>query len=425
VQAQLSPETLAAFAAELDALRERVMSELGASDARYIRRVVTGTRLAEVSGRALLFAGLFPPAWGAGVALLSLAKILENMEIGHNVLHGQYDWLNDPALSAADYEWDWACPAAHWRHAHNFVHHTFTNVLGKDRDLGYGLLRMADEQPWHPLHVLQPVFALAQALTFEWAVAVHDLELDAAVRGDKSLRELARDAEPVLRKLVPQLLKDYVWFPLLAGPAAPAVLTGNLSANLIRNVWAFSVIYCGHFPDGVDTFQAEPEAGESHGAWYFRQVRGSANCQGAGVFHLLSGHLSYQVEHHLFPDMPASRYREISGEVRAICERYGVQYNTGRFSKQLGGAFKRVLRGALPPRAGRTSRAQHQRGLLRHADQRGHANRTFQLERQGVDAAVYLLRKQLRDLFAGVRRLHGSTARRGGVEQVVQHQQPA
>jgi linoleoyl-CoA desaturase len=348
----MTPDNLAAFGAALDAIRARTMGDLGEDDARYIRRIVARARLAEVAGRGLLFAGWFPPAWASGVALLALSKILENMEIGHNVLHGQYDWLNDPSLAGATYEWDWACPSEHWRHSHNYVHHTFTNVLGKDRDFGYGLLRMTEAQPWHPLHALQPVYALAQALTFEWAVAVHDLELDAVLRRDKTPAQLLEDARPVLRKLVPQLLKEYAWFPLLAGPAALPVLTGNLSANLIRNVWAFAVIYCGHFPDGVDTFDAaDAAADDSRAAWYLRQVRGSANCEGPSWFHLLSGHLSHQIEHHLFPDLPASRYTEVASEVRAVCEAHGVPYNTGRFSKQLGGALRRVLRGAWPARA--------------------------------------------------------------------------
>src|SRR5207302_453460 len=138
----------------------------------------------------ILWCGAFTPLWGAGVLLLSLSKILENMEIGHNVLHGQYDWMNDPRVAGTRYEWDWACPSAAWRHSHNYVHHTFTNIVGKDRDVGYGLLRMAEEQPWHPLNLPQPVYALIQMLTFEWAVAVHDLELDAVITRRKTLAQL-------------------------------------------------------------------------------------------------------------------------------------------------------------------------------------------------------------------------------------------
>jgi NADPH-dependent stearoyl-CoA 9-desaturase len=371
-----APPDPEALCAELTAIRERVRAELGERDARYIRRVVAWQRTAEVSGRGLLFVGALPPAWAAGVALLSLSKILENMEIGHNVLHGQYDWMRDPALASTRYEWDWACPASEWRHSHNFVHHTFTNVVGKDRDVGYGLLRMADEQPWHPAHLGQPLYAFVQMLSFEWAVAVHDLELDRVLDGDKTLGELWHQSRPMRAKALRQLCKEFVVFPLLAGPSAPFVFAGNLSANLVRNVWAFLVIFCGHFPDGVQMFPAESGAPESEGEWFLRQIRGSANIEGPRWFHLLSGHLSHQIEHHLFPDLPSCRYPEIAPEVRAICERYGVAYNSGSFARQLGGAVRRIFRCALPSR--RRAHTPRAAGLARRQPRRSGEAATVQ-----------------------------------------------
>jgi linoleoyl-CoA desaturase len=71
---------------------------------------------------------------------------------------------------------------------------------------------------------------------------------------------------------------------------------------------------------------------------------------GSVPFHVLTGHLGYQIEHHLFPDMPSNRYREIGPKIQAIAERYNLNYNTGPFSKQLGGVAKRILRMALPHR---------------------------------------------------------------------------
>jgi fatty acid desaturase len=109
----------------------------------------------------------------------------------------------------------------------------------------------------------------------------------------------------------------------------PFVFTVNLSANLIRNVWSYMIIFCGHFRDGTDEFTVEETQGESRGMWYFRQVLGSANLTGGKLFHLLSGNLSHQIEHHLFPDMPGRRYSDIAPEVREICRRYGIPYNSG------------------------------------------------------------------------------------------------
>src|ERR1700758_3718824 len=102
----LTAEQAEALGAELDAIKERVMADLGQRDADYIRRVIKTQRALEVGGRALLMAGILPPAWLAGTAMLGISKILDNMEIGHNIMHGQYDWTGDPTLSSRGFEWD-------------------------------------------------------------------------------------------------------------------------------------------------------------------------------------------------------------------------------------------------------------------------------------------------------------------------------
>jgi fatty acid desaturase len=346
--AQLTPEQVEALGRELDELRNRVRADLGERDAEYIRRIIKTQRGLEIGGRALLEVGFLPPAWLAGVSALSLSKILDNMEIGHNVMHGQYDWMKDPALDSKAFEWDTACPGDQWRHSHNYMHHTHTNVLGKDRDIGYGILRMSEDQPWRPRDIANPVYALLLALLFQWGVALHDLEVDRIEAGEIELSDKRDIVRAIWRKGRRQVLKDYVVFPLLAGPGAPFVITGNLTANLVRNVWAFAIIFCGHFPEGVEEFSEEEVENETRGGWYLRQMLGSANLTGSRLFHILSGNLSHQIEHHLFPDIPAHRYAEIAVEVREICERYGLPYNTGPLRKQFGSVVKKIFRLALP-----------------------------------------------------------------------------
>jgi linoleoyl-CoA desaturase len=360
----LTEEQTGQLGRELDELRNRVIADLGERDAQYIRNVIRWQRGLEVGGRALLEVGFLPPAWIGGVAALSLSKILDNMEIGHNVMHGQYDWMKDPALDSKRFEWDTACPGDQWRHSHNYMHHTHTNVLGKDRDIGYGILRMSEDQPWRRRDFGNPVWAALLAFLFEWGVAVHDLEVERIEAKEITLRDKRDILSAIWRKGRRQVLKDYVAFPLLAGPGAPFTFAGNLSANLIRNVWAFMIIFCGHFPEGVEEFSEEQVAGETRGGWYMRQTLGSANLTGSKLFHILSGNLSHQIEHHLFPDIPAHRYVEIAAEVREICERYGLPYNTGSLSKQFGSVVKKIFRLALPP---------HERGDSLRANERAAA----------------------------------------------------
>jgi fatty acid desaturase len=300
-----------------------------------------------VAGRTLFY---LPPAWPLAVAALSISKILDNMEIGHNVMHGQYDWMGDPALSSRMYEWDNVCPSEQWKYSHNYIHHTYTNILGKDRDIGYGVLRMDDDQPWRPYYLGNPVYAFFLMIFFEWGVMMHDLEVDRIVSGEKTWAETKHLHRGIIRKVRNQTLKDYLLFPALTGPLFPLTLAGNATANLVRNIWAFNIIFCGHFPAGVSTFSEEECADESRGQWYYRQLLGSANITGGRLFHVMTGNLSHQIEHHLFPDLPARRYPEIAAEVRDICERYGLAYNTGPLRKQLGSVARKILRLALPDR---------------------------------------------------------------------------
>jgi fatty acid desaturase len=227
-------------------------------------------------------------------------------------------------------------------------------------------------------------------LFFEWGVAVHDLDFEAIRKGEKSKKQLRKELKGIAGKARTQIVKDYVAWPLVSALAMAALdvarnapelakkrrlrkrdprriaaaagaiaarsgaraykktLTANVAANMVRNVWAYAIIFCGHFPDQTYTFSQEEVEDESRGGWYVRQLVGAANIDGSPLFHVASGNLGYQVEHHLFPDMPSTRYAEIAPRVKEICERYELPYNTGPFMKQLGMVQRTILRLAFP-----------------------------------------------------------------------------
>ncbi|QUD81436.1 acyl-CoA desaturase [Gordonia polyisoprenivorans] len=344
----LSYEQVEQLGRDLDEIKARVVADLGTKDREYLYSIIRTQRGLEFAGRALLFLGFFPPAWVAGVGALSVSKILDNMEIGHNVMHGQYDWMREDTYNSREFEWDNVCPADQWKHSHNYLHHTFTNILGEDRDIGYGILRMARDQKWNPYYLGNLGYATALMLLFEWGVMLHDLEAENIVAGKRKWSDIKGLVKGMWRKASRQVLKDYVVFPALSGPMFVPTLLGNATANLVRNVWAYSIIFCGHFPTGAQTFTAEECADETRGQWYLRQMLGSANITGSQLFHIMSGNLSHQIEHHLFPDIPASRYPAMSAEVREVCERYGLPYNTGSLSHQLGSTWKKIAKLSLP-----------------------------------------------------------------------------
>ncbi len=346
----LSVEDVEAIGLELDALRERILASRGAADAAYIRRVIAVQRRLELGARVVLLAGRWRPAWVLGTAALALAKILDNMEIGHNVLHGQWDWMRDPTIHSSTWDWDHASPPQQWQRSHNQTHHKFTNIVGQDNDLGYGILRVTEEQPWEPRHLVQPFWNLMTACIFEWGIAMYDADVGAALRGGEGFpSEVRGRVRQALGKAGKQAAKDYLVHPALAGRGWRSTLTADLTANLVRNLWSHSVIMCGHFPEGVETFEQDSiDPDETGGQWYLRQMLGSADISGSPLLHLLTGNLSHQIEHHLFPDLPSNRYGEIARHVEDIFERYGLRYHSRSFPRQLGSAWHRVVRLSLP-----------------------------------------------------------------------------
>jgi fatty acid desaturase len=381
----LSPEQLEQLAAEFDAIGDRVRADLGEGDRRYIESMVQLQRRFAVIGRSLLLGSANRGARVGGIAALSAAKILENMEIGHNVLHGQWDWMNDPRIHSTTWDWDMASSSESWKHSHNYIHHTFTNILGKDKDLGYEIMRIDPAQKWYPIYLLQPLYNLVLMAFFEWGIAIHDFDRQAIHEGSEP-EVFKRKLNGLFDKAKEQVVKDYVAWPLVSALGASAAglawdaavasrrrsgsrrdgreilrralargvktyrrtAKANATANIARNVWAYSIIFCGHFPDQTYTFTEDEVEDESPGGWYVRQMTGSANIEGSPLFHIASGNLGYQVEHHIYPDLPSTRYAEIAPQVKEICERYGLPYNSGPFLRQLGMAQRTILRLAFP-----------------------------------------------------------------------------
>jgi linoleoyl-CoA desaturase len=401
--AKLTPEQIEELGKQFDAIHDEVYEDLGDRDRRYIVSMIEMHRRLAVMSRVLLLFARYKPAWAAGTTVLSAAKILENMEIGHNVMHGQWDWMNDPQIHSSTWDWDTASTKEAWKHSHNYVHHTYTNIRGKDKDLGYEIMRIDPHQPWNPVYLLQPVYNAVLMLLFEWGVAFHDLDFDAIRSGEKSQKQVLKELKGIAGKAKAQIQKDYVAWPLLSGLAMAALdvainarrlgqetprgrlgrvrsrlsrprtsrrrraiddaltlaagslgrayrstVWANVTANIVRNVWAHSIIFCGHFPDQTYTFSQKETEDESRGAWYVRQLVGAANIEGGPLFHVASGNLGYQVEHHLFPDMPSTRYAEIAPRVKGICEQYELPYNSGPLSRQLGMVHRTILRLAFP-----------------------------------------------------------------------------
>jgi fatty acid desaturase len=270
------------------------------------------------------------------------------MEIGHNVGHGQWDWMNDPEIHSSTWEWDMPGLSSQWRYSHNYTHHVYTNVIGMDDDMGFGIMRITRDERWQPAHLVQPLRNILLAAIFEWGIALHGLHSAHERATDDIQRSVASKA--LKAKVARQVSKDYLVFPALSGRRWRRTLAANASANLIRNLWAYVVIFCGHFPDGAEKFDPDVVNNESKPEWYLRQMLGSANFDAGRVLAFLSGNLCYQIEHHLFPDLPSNRLAQIAHEVRALCDKYDLPYTTGPLPRQYLLTLRTIHKLALPDR---------------------------------------------------------------------------
>jgi fatty acid desaturase len=344
--AHLNEADIEALGFELDAIRRDIEDSRGEIDATYIQRTIRIQRTLDVVGRVIIGCSRSRTGWALGTAILAYAKSVENMEISHNVLHGQWDWMNDPELHSTTWEWDMVGLSSQWRYSHNYRHHVFSNVLGMDDDLGFGVMRVTRDQPWKPQYLAQPLQNLLLAATFEWGIALHDVDFERLRAA--SAAERATQIRALIGKIGRQTFKDYMLFPALSRSRWRRTLAANATANLLRNLWAYVVIFCGHFPDGAEKFTADVLEQETRGEWYLRQMLGSANFKAGRLLAFSSGNLCYQIEHHLFPDLPSNRYAQIAVRVRALCDKYDLPYTSGSLVHQYLLTLRTIHKLALP-----------------------------------------------------------------------------
>lgn len=325
---------------EFEAIKQRYRSQLGPRDVRYITGLRRKSRIFEAIGRGLLWISPEPITFTLGVGFVWLHRNIESLEIGHNVLHGQYDYFPEiPQFHAHHFKWKAPVDEEGWRREHNAMHHVHTNVYEKDPDLNHGILRTNEQTPWNRQHLWQvPIYLLGAYPTMLYQFNKQNLGFGAKFRekafpkGNEGYAVVEHpgvsDAELVKRHRLSigrVLLKEYAVFPLLAlitGFSGLKVMLGNALADLINNYWISLTIQATHF---TEPLQSE-DALRHKGHWYLSQLESSVNFRGSRRMSVLWGHLNYQIEHHLFPDVPSRHYPDMAKEVKAVCAKYGIAY---------------------------------------------------------------------------------------------------
>jgi fatty acid desaturase len=321
-------------------IKARYRAKLGPDDIHYIRGLRRRSRISEVLGRGLIWVSPGPLTFSLGVALLWLHRNLEAIEIGHNVLHGQYDYFPEiPQFHAHNFKWKAPVDEEGWRREHNGMHHVHTNVYEMDPDLNHGILRTNHLTPWNKKHLLQvPIYLLAAYPTMLYQFNSQNLGFGQVYReknfpeGNKGYAVVdqhgASEADLRLRHRLSVgrvLFKEYLVFPalaLLTGFSAWKVALGNALADVINNYWISMTIQATHFTEPLQP----ADAVQHKGRWYLSQLDSSVNFKGSRRMSILWGHLNYQTEHHLFPDIPSRHYPDMAKEVKAVCAQYGIPY---------------------------------------------------------------------------------------------------
>jgi len=338
-----------AFALELEALGRQVRSQIGEKDLCHIRRVAKVSKTCGAAGRALIALSLTPFDFFAGVLLLTAHEVLEAVEIGHSVLHGAYDGL-DPTgrFHARSFRWGVPIDERAWHRAHNLRHHPNTNVVGRDGDVSLGFVRLVGDVPHRPLHYVQlPALVLGGLPNFTLLMQMQFSGVFDLLWGERRERGLKRAASTVwraLQKPARHIARRYLVYALLAGPFAGKMVAGTWASGRLRDIWVGLVILCGHAGDDVVAYPAGTRA-ESKGDYFRMQAQSTNDFELPRSLSWFAGALDHQIEHHLFPDLPPNRVREIAPRVREICERHGVRYQRESMARTVKKALAHI--GAL------------------------------------------------------------------------------
>jgi fatty acid desaturase len=327
---------------DFEAIKERHRADLGDKDVKHIKSIRMISRIFEAIGRFLVM--ILPGPFALiGVPFIFLHRNIEAIEIGHNVLHGQYDsFPSIPQFHSRKFKWKSPIDEDSWRQEHNAMHHVHTNVFEMDPDLNHGFLRTNTKTPYNIWHRFQvPIYLLVVYPIILYRFNGQNLGDNEHFRetnfpeGNKGYAIIPNSADLTkaekkkrhFRAVFRVVFKEYMLFPVISlflGYGFFKVFLANLLADVMNNYWIAFTIQATHLTEPL-----QPENAIDHkGKWYVSQLDSSINFKGSRMQSILWGHLNYQVEHHLFPDIPAHRYPEIADEVEAVCKKYDLPYKT-------------------------------------------------------------------------------------------------
>ena len=343
---------LEGFARALRALEAEAVATLGPEDLAHMLRLERWGRWCSIAGYATAWAMPNP----LSMVLLSTGSVARWAIVAHHTMHKGMDRVpgTPSRLTSGGFakgarrfvDWfDWFVPEA-WHYEHNVLHHGYTNEVADPDLVELNVESIRDARVPRVLkHLAVAAYALTWKLTYYAPSTLQILQRKRrrrVIRGG-TLKDDARGSERFVaafdprsgdgremwwRSLLPYALGRFVAIPALFAPLGPlavaSVWANSVGAELLTNLHTFAIIAPNHAGEDLHRFTGSPR---DRREWFLRQVIGTVNfTTGGDVNDFAHGFLNYQIEHHLFPDLPPRQYQRIQPRVRAICEQFGVPY---------------------------------------------------------------------------------------------------
>jgi len=297
--------------------------------------------------------------WFFGVIaalLIGIGNVGRWANVTHPILHGAYDKVpNIPyrytkkGYASGSRRWidwlDWIKPDA-WTYEHNIMHHYHLGELDDPDNVERNLTWLHDLKiPMFLKYAIVYTFAAFWKIAYYAPNTLRILENKERLRNKQPVM-LGFELTPFTKNgrelwssyYLPYGLFQFVFLPLLFYPfgmeAVWNVLIILLLGELFANLHSFLVIVPNHSAEDIYQFSTPHK---NQGEYYLRQIMGSVNYNtGSDLIDFAHGFLNYQIEHHLFPDMPHSFYQKMQPIVKEICKKHNLEYRQDS-------VFKRIL----------------------------------------------------------------------------------
>lgn len=344
---QLSEQDVENFTQELMALRRAANERMNLDDFKHLKKIERWGKLCTAAGYST--AWIMPNPVSA--FLMSQGNVTRWTTIAHHVVHKGYDKIEGvpERYTSTGFakglrrflDWnDWILPQA-WANEHNKLHHYNLGEAADPDQVELNLEWLRDSNlPMPVRYAIVGLFAISwKPVYYAPNTLKHLRSTKNNVLGEErqsaalSQLELWNPLNPFARDLwlkclLPYIMVKFVLIPLLFIPLGPiaviSVWINTLLAEIIANLHSFLVIVPNHVGDDILLFE---ESANTKSEFFLRQITGSANFKtGGDVNDFLHGWLNYQIEHHLWPDLPASQYQILQPQVKALCEKYGIPY---------------------------------------------------------------------------------------------------